>query len=51
MKVRIKVMRIFDGNWQTIKHELVSKSDELFLKYFFHRGGFEMIAQWKIKLK
>jgi hypothetical protein len=51
MKVRIKLMRVFDGNWHTIKYELVSKTDDMFLKYFFNTGGFEAVAIWKVKLK
>lgn len=51
MKVRIKIMRVFDGDWQTIKYEIVSKTEDIFLKYFFHHGGFETIAIWKVKLK
>lgn len=50
MKVRIKIMRVFDKNFHTIKYETVSKSDDLFLKYFFNGGGFECVAMWRIKL-
>lgn len=44
-------MRVFNGDWKTIKYETVSKTDDMFLKYFFHRGGFEAVAMWKVKLK
>lgn len=51
MKVRIKIMCVFDRHFKTIKYEVVSKSDDMFLKWFFQSGGFEAIAIWKVKLK
>jgi len=44
-------MRVFDGRFRTIKYDMVSKSDDMLLKWFFQAGGFETIAIWKVKLK
>lgn len=51
MRVRIKIMRIFDHHFKTTKYDMASKTDDMFLKYFFQAGGFETIAIWKVKLK